>query len=216
MSKKTQAIFENFPWHLVLASSSPRRQELLRYLGLPFTIAVPAIEEKRRLHESPLDYVQRNSREKAQIVYQTLAHDKPWAVIGSDTIGVLDDEVLEKPLDAADAKRMLERMSGRSHKVLTGLAVVFGQGPWASAHGPGPSAGVEQRVIETDVFFKKLTAQEISYYVGTGEPLDKAGSYGIQGIGGFLVEKISGSYSNVVGLPLVELTEILRCLPSPF
>lgn len=206
MSKKTHSVFENFPWHLVLASSSPRRQELLRYLGLPFTTEVPAIEEKRRPDENPLDYVQRNSREKAHIVYQTLPHHQPWAVIGSDTIGVLDDEVLEKPLDTADAERMLARMSGRAHKVLTGLAVVYGS---------GPASAVQQRVIETEVFFKKLTAQEIAYYVGTGEPLDKAGSYGIQGIGGFLVEKISGSYSNVVGLPLVELTEILRCLPAP-
>lgn len=206
MSKATASVFENFPWHLVLASSSPRRQELLRYLGLPFTTQVPAIEEKRRPDETPFAYVQRNSREKAHIIYQSLPHDKPWAVIGSDTIGVLDDEVLEKPLDPEDAKRMLARMSGRAHKVLTGLAVVYGS---------GPSASVQQRVIETEVFFKKLTVQEIAYYVGTGEPLDKAGSYGIQGIGGFLVEKISGSYSNVVGLPLVELTEILRCLPLP-
>jgi septum formation protein len=206
MSKKTQSVLENFPWQLVLASSSPRRQELLRYLGLPFTTRVPDIEEKRRAEETPLDYVQRNSREKAHIIYQNLSHDQPWAVIGSDTIGVLDDEVLEKPLDAKDAQRMLARMSGRSHKVLTGLAVVYGR---------GPGAAVQQRVIETDVFFKQLTAQEIAYYVGTGEPLDKAGSYGIQGIGGFLVERISGSYSNVVGLPLVELTEILRGLPPP-
>jgi septum formation protein len=206
MSKKTQSIFENFPWKLVLASSSPRRQELLRYLGLPFHTQVPAIEEKRRADEAPIDYVQRNSREKAHIIYQGLPHHEPWAVIGSDTIGVLDDEVLEKPLDAEDAKRMLARMSGRSHTVLTGLAVVY---------GAGPGAQVEQRVIETEVFFKNLTSQEIAYYVGTGEPLDKAGSYGIQGIGGFLVERISGSYSNVVGLPLVELTDILRCLPSP-
>lgn len=204
MSKTMQSVFENFPWQLVLASSSPRRQELLRYLGLPFTTRVPDIEEKRRAEETPLDYVQRNSREKAHIIYQSLPHDQPWAVIGSDTIGVLDDEVLEKPLDVKDAQEMLARMSGRAHKVLTGLAVVYGR---------GPGAAVQQRVIETDVFFKKLTAQEIAYYVGTGEPLDKAGSYGIQGIGGFLVERISGSYSNVVGLPLVELTEILRGLP---
>jgi septum formation protein len=206
MSKKMQSIFENFPWQLVLASSSPRRQELLRYLGLPFSTRVPDIEEKRRAEETPLDYVQRNSREKARIIYQNLPHDQAWAVIGSDTIGVLDEEVLEKPLDAKDAQTMLARMSGRSHKVLTGLAVVYGR---------GPEAQVQQRVIETDVFFKQLTAQEIAYYVGTGEPLDKAGSYGIQGIGGFLVERISGSYSNVVGLPLVELTEILRGLPHP-
>jgi septum formation protein len=206
MSKKTQGIFEHFPWQLVLASSSPRRQELLRYLGLPFSTKVPAIEEKQRVDEKPDVYVIRNSREKARIVYQDLPHDQPWAVIGSDTIGVLDDAVLEKPLDAEDAKRMLARMSGRSHTVLTGLAVVYGL---------GSRPQVVERVIETSVFFKKLTPQEIAYYVGTGEPLDKAGSYGIQGIGGFLVERISGSYSNVVGLPLVELTEILRCLPAP-
>lgn len=206
MAKIHNAVLENFPWQLVLASSSPRRQELLRHLGLPFTVAVPSIEEKRRPDEKPWDYVQRNSREKAAIVYQTLTHDRPWAVIGSDTIGVMDDVVLEKPLDPADAKRMLQSMSGRAHKVLTGLAVAFGR---------GSNVSVQQRVVETEVHFKKLTAQEISYYVGTGEPLDKAGSYGIQGIGGFLVERISGSYSNVVGLPLVELTDILKSLPQP-
>lgn len=205
MAKTNRAVFADFPWQLVLASSSPRRQELLHYLGLPFTVSVPAIEEKRRADETPIAYAQRNAREKAAVVFQTQARDQPMAVIGSDTIGVLDETVLEKPLDEADARRMLRSMSGRSHQVLTGLAVVYGQG----------SQDLAQCVVTTEVFFKALTAQEIDYYVGTREPLDKAGSYGIQGIGGFLVEKIQGSYSNVVGLPLVELMEILRCLPNP-
>lgn len=206
MSKTTQSVFENFPYQLVLASSSPRRQELLKYLGLDFSIKVPDIDERQAPGETAQDYVQRNSREKAELIFRSMKASQPLAVIGSDTIGLLGTHVLEKPLDKEDAKRMLRQMSGGTHEVLTGLALVY---------GTALSSYTETRVVTTKVTFKALTEQEISYYVGTGEPLDKAGAYGIQGIGGFLVERVDGSYSNVVGLPLVELVELLRCLPDP-
>lgn len=204
MHKTPSSVFEHFPYRLVLASSSPRRQELIRYLGLPFEVKVPDIEEKHRPEETAAEYVQRNSLEKAEIVFHSLQTEQPTVVIGSDTIGWFQDQVLEKPRDAEDAKHMLTSMSGQTHEVLTGLALVYGQ---------GKSFSSLQRVVSTKVSFKQLTSQEIAYYVATGEPLDKAGSYGIQGIGGFLVERVEGSYSNVVGLPLVELVELLRSLP---
>ncbi len=206
MSKITHSVFENFPYQLVLASSSPRRQELLKYLGLDFSIKVPDIEERQALGETAQDYVQRNSREKAELIFRSMKGSQALAVIGSDTIGLMGTHVLEKPRDNEDAKRMLRQMSGGTHEVLSGLAVVYGSSQFSHT---------ETRVVTTKVTFKALTEQEISYYVGTGEPLDKAGAYGIQGIGGFLVERVEGSYSNVVGLPLVELVELLRCLPDP-
>jgi len=197
---------ENFPLSLILASTSPRRKELLGYLGLPFLVTSPATEEKHRPGESGVDYALRNSMEKAEAVYQSRAdRSKPVIAIGADTIGMLDDKVLEKPSDTADAIRMLTTMSGRSHKVITAVSLV------------GDDQGKIHRdsfSVETLVFFKQLSPAEIAYYVQTKEPMDKAGSYGIQGIGGFLVRSIQGSYSNVVGLPLVELTEALQRWPS--
>jgi septum formation protein len=197
---------ENFSSSLILASTSPRRKELLAYLGLPFSVVSPATEEKHRPGETGLDYAKRNSMEKAEAVY-AMRVDKstPVVAIGADTIGLLDDVVLEKPLDSFDAIRMLTSMSGRSHKVITAVSLV------------GDSQGKVHResfAVETLVYFKELSQAEIGYYVQTKEPLDKAGAYGIQGIGGFLVRSIQGSYSNVVGLPLVELTEALERWPK--
>ncbi len=189
-------IFETFPYELILASSSPRRRELLQHLGLPFTIEVPGIDEQQRKGELPADYVLRNSLEKAIAI----AKSPNRLVIAADTIGVLDGVVLEKPIDAADAQRMLMSMSGRSHEVLTGVTVAL--------HG-SKEARVRSKVVRTVVHFKVLNQREIAHYVGSGEPLDKAGSYGIQGGAGFMVEKISGSFSNVVGLPMAELVSLL-------
>ena len=192
---------ENFSSALILASTSPRRKELLGYLGVPFEVVAPQTEERQRPEEDALAYALRNALEKAEAVYRSRAGREPLITIGADTIGLLDEVVLEKPKDAADAASMLARMSGRSHKVVTAVALV---------------GGYEGKLlrksfsVETLVFFKQLTPQEIAYYVQTKEPMDKAGSYGIQGIGGFLVRSIQGSYSNVVGLPLVELTEALQ------
>jgi septum formation protein len=188
-------------FRLVLASSSPRRQELLQHLGLPFQVMVPATEEKRRPDEPIRDYVQRNAREKALAVLGQLAANEPVLIIGADTVGLLENQLLEKPVDSADAHRMLQQMSARKHEVLTALAVVSSS---------GKNHHVLEQLVTTEVCFKSLSTQEIQYYVSTGEPLDKAGSYGIQGIGGFMVEAIKGSYSNVVGLPLVELIELLK------
>ncbi len=200
-------IFENLGHRLILASSSPRRRELLSHLGYPFSVEVPDIEERRRDGEAAEAYVQRNAREKALAVLAKHPPAEASLVIAADTIGVVDDHILEKPLDPEDAKRMLASMSGRSHDVLTGLVV---------ASGSPKSAHVAEIVVRTSVFFKNLSSREIDFYVGTGEPLDKAGAYGIQGIGGFMVEKIQGSYSNVVGLPLVELIDLLASFtPSP-
>lgn len=197
---------ENFSSSLILASTSPRRKELLAYLGLPFAVVSPATEEKHRPGETGLDYAKRNSMEKAEAVYKMRADKStPVIAIGADTIGLLDETVLEKPLDPADAIRMLTSMSGRSHKVITAVSLV------------GDSQGKvhsESFAVETLVYFKELSQAEIGYYVQTKEPLDKAGAYGIQGIGGFLVRSIQGSYSNVVGLPLVELTEALQRWPK--
>lgn len=203
---QVQSALENFPLNLILASTSPRRKELLGYLGLPFQIVAPHTEEKQRLQESGLEYAKRNSMEKAEAVYRAHqdAHDGKVLAIGADTIGVLDDKVLEKPLNAEDAIRMLSEMSGRAHKVITAVSLVG-----ISKHGEHR----DSFAVETLVHFKKLTLPEIQYYVQTKEPLDKAGAYGIQGIGGFIVRSIEGSYSNVVGLPLVELTEALQRWP---
>ena len=196
---------ENFPLGLILASTSPRRRELLSYLGLPFEVVSPNTEEKHRPGESGVEYAKRNSMEKAEAVYSSRKDQtKPVIAIGADTIGMLDELVLEKPLDPADAVRMLTQMSGRSHKVITAVSLV------------GYDSGrihQDSFAVETLVFFKQLSLAEIAYYVQTKEPLDKAGAYGIQGIGGFLVRSIQGSYSNVVGLPLVEVTEALQRWP---
>ncbi len=197
---------ENFPFSLILASTSPRRKELLAYLGVAFDVVSPSIEEKHRVGEGGMAYAKRNSMEKAELVYQGRSNrSKPVITIGADTIGMLDDLVLEKPVDASDAIRMLTSMSGRSHKVITAVSLVG-----------DIRSGVyrESFAVETLVFFKELSPAEIAYYVQTKEPFDKAGGYGIQGIGGFLVRSIQGSYSNVVGLPLVEVTEALQRWPA--
>lgn len=194
-------IFERLNRRLILASSSPRRRELLSHLGFPFEVLVPSIEEKAKDHETPEQYVQRNAREKALAVLAQDAAPEQILVIGADTIGVMDQAILEKPIDARDAARMLLSMSGRSHEVLTGLAIALGE--------PG-TVKVAEVIVRTRVTFKALTQREIDYYVATGEALDKAGAYGIQGIGGFMVERIEGSYSNVVGLPLVELVSLIE------
>jgi septum formation protein len=203
---RVASALEYFPLNLILASTSSRRRDLLSYLGLPFKIIAPNIEEKPRPGEDGLSYARRNSMEKAEAVYSLHRDENEGKVlaIGADTIGLMDEKILEKPLDADDAVRMLGEMSGRSHKVVTAVSLV-------GSSSLGQHA--DSFVVETLVHFKKLSLTEILYYVQTKEPLDKAGSYGIQGIGGFLVRAIEGSYSNVVGLPLVELSEALQRWP---
>lgn len=180
---------------LYLASASPRRKELLQLLGYPFRIVCPAIEEQRAAGESPADYVQRLAREKAQAGLAMTADQA--VVIGSDTIVVLGEQVLEKPRDFTHARTMLRALSGKRHQVMTAVTVL--------------DCERQQTVlVVTDVWFKSLTEEEIAAYWQSGEPCDKAGSYGIQGIGGRFVARIEGSYHAVVGLPLMETDQLLH------
>ncbi|EOY5382201.1 Maf family protein [Cronobacter dublinensis] len=179
---------------LYLASGSPRRQELLGMLGVSFERLVPGVEEQRAEKEAPQDYVTRLARDKARAGVVLAARDLP--VLGADTIVVLDGDVLEKPRDAAHAAEMLRRLSGQTHQVMTAVALA-------------DSLRVRERLVITRVTFRALTAQDIAAYVESGEPMDKAGAYGIQGLGGCFVRSIEGSYHAVVGLPLVETWELL-------
>lgn len=179
---------------IYLASGSPRRQELLTQLGVVFEKIVPGIEEQRRSGESAQQYVTRLAREKAQAGVKMIHHDLP--VLGADTIVILNGEVLEKPRDAAHAAEMLGKLSGETHQVMTAVALADGR-------------NTLDALVVTDVTFRVLSEHDIAGYVASGEPLDKAGAYGIQGLGGCFVRKINGSYHAVVGLPLVETYELL-------
>ena len=179
---------------LYLASGSPRRQELLTQLGLSFERLVPGIEERRLPQESAGHYVARLAREKAQAGVALASRDLP--VLGADTIVILNGEVLEKPRDAAHAAEMLRMLSGKTHQVMTAVALADKQ-------------LTLDCLVVTEVTFRLLSEQDIASYVASGEPLDKAGAYGIQGLGGCFVRKINGSYHAVVGLPLVGTYELL-------
>ncbi len=178
---------------LILASASPRRKEMLANLGLDFEVRVAEVDEVPLYGESPKEFVLRAAIEKASDI--TAKHPDAW-VLGADTIVVCQGEILGKPKDASEAQRMLMRLAGQMHKVLTGFCLKREQ----------ENISVN-RVIATEVYFSAFTEAIAAAYVATGEPLDKAGAYGIQGRGGVLVEKIDGSYSNVVGLPLTETVE---------
>lgn len=180
---------------LILASASPRRRELLEQIGLDFVVRPSAVEEDNTLPVPPAELVVLQARAKAlDIAGQAKPDD---VVIGADTIVVVDGVVYGKPTDAADAQAMLTSLAGRSHQVITGLAVVAG-------------TVVHTRHVVTTVYFADLTPEQIAAYVATGEPLDKAGAYGIQGRGALLVERIDGCYANVVGLPLQVVADVLR------
>ena len=179
----------------ILASASPRRRKFLEDLGMDFTVHVGDVDETPKPSESPEDFVCRMAFEKADIVSQQ--HHLSW-VLGADTVVVLDGEILGKPADEASARSMLKSLSGRCHGVWTGFCLSSVE-----------NAVAEKQAIKTVVRFSELTDDIINAYVATGEPFDKAGSYGIQGKGGFLVEEIHGSYSNVVGLPLTEVLNVL-------
>lgn len=187
---------------MILASQSPRRIELMREAGYHVSVQPADIDETPRPGEHPLALVERLARAKAAAVAMQAAVDEP--VIAADTIVTIDGEILGKPHDAADARRMLRVLSGRTHQVATGVCIARG------GHRSDPV--VESFVTVTDVSFYPLTDEEIDHYVATGEPMDKAGAYGIQGTGGrMLVRGIRGDYYNVVGLPIAELS---RHLPS--
>jgi len=184
---------------LVLASASPRRSELLRSVGLGFEVVPAGVDESVLPDEAPAAYVARLSAEKARVVAGRLG--SPSIVVAADTTVDLDGRIFEKPVDEADARRMLDLLSGRVHLVHTGVTVV------GSAGGaPGASESI---VVETAVEFVALAPQVVDWYVGTGEPFDKAGAYAIQGAGGALVRRLDGSVTNVIGLPLAETLELI-------
>lgn len=182
--------------NLVLASSSPRRRELLHTAGLSFAIIPSSVEEVRRENEGVDDYVGRLALEKAVEVSGN--HPESW-VVGADTVVCLDDKVLEKPKDRDDAIGMLQSISGRVHTVYTGVALVRGKPQHA-----------ETTVTTSRVRMLHLDRDDVLWYVASGEPMDKAGAYAVQGIGGWFIETIEGSYTNVVGLPLSTLFNMMR------
>jgi len=179
---------------LILASASPRRSELLRNAGIPFEVDPANVPEEPLSGEAPIDYAQRLACAKAQAV---LARHLDALVLGADTVVVVDNHLLEKPQDAEDAKRMLRLLSGRAHQVITGVCLVSSQ--------------TERTEAEmTTVVFNAMSEVEIAEYVATGEPMDKAGAYGIQGIASRWVERIEGDYFNVVGLPVARVYRMLK------
>ncbi len=181
------------PLHVVLASQSPRRRELLTLVGIPHTVRPADIDEAYRAGELPRAHCERLAREKADAV----ASAEPDAlVIGSDTIVVVDGDVLGKPRDEAEAAAMLARLSGRSHTVMTAVAV-----RWRDNE--------QSAVEEVGVTFHPLTAGEIAAYIATREPMDKAGAYGIQGFGATIVERVDGDYFAVMGLPLQRMVRLM-------
>jgi septum formation protein len=187
------------PWlktgrSLCLASASPRRLELLRQVGMEPVVYPTKVDESLRAGEAPLVYVERMAQSKAKA---GLASGEGY-ILGADTIVVLDGAILGKPKDEADAIEMLSRLSGQGHQVITAVALIRAS-----------DGKIQMQTVESQVWFKKNSPQEIAAYVATKEPMDKAGSYGIQGVGAFMVEKIAGSYTAVVGLPLCETLALL-------
>lgn len=186
-------------YRIVLASSSPRRRELLSTLGLGFDVIHPSSDETVLKNETPEDFALRVSAEKASSVSTTLGDGV--VVIGADTIVVVDGEILGKPEDREEASSMLRKLSGKEHHVYTAFSIVRPK-----------NEILHSEIVDTRVRVKTLAASEIEGYIKTGEPMDKAGAYGIQGIGSFMVRGIEGSYSNVVGLPVEELLAALKKL----
>ena len=181
---------------LVLASQSPRREALLSQLGYQFICQPANIDESVFYDEPALNYVVRMAIEKAQVIAQATKPSLNCLILGADTCVVNNGEILAKPIDLADCITILKTLSAKKHQVLTAIAVTNGQ-------------NISHEVIITDVYFKTLTTDEITAYWHTGEPQDKAGAYGIQGIGGQFVRRMEGSYSAVVGLPLYETSQLL-------
>lgn len=183
---------------VILASSSPRRRDLLAALGVAFEVVSPDVDETRRPGEGAIAYVTRLALDKVAAV------ESPSAVlaIAADTTVEVDGQVLEKPVDADDARRMLRSLSGRTHRVHTAMALRF-------------AGRVEREVVTTDVTFVALTPAAIDWYVATGEPMGKAGAYALQGAGGALVDRVDGSVTNVIGLPVAQLLALAARLGRP-
>jgi len=184
---------------LYLASASPRRREILDQLGLEYQLLPQDIDESRLAGESPGDYVCRLAIAKAEAALATVPTSGHCACLGSDTTVVCGNEIFEKPRDEADARRILQCLSGRSHDVLTAVALV------SADHS-------DVRLSRSRVTFRALSEDEISAYWFTGEPADKAGAYGIQGLGAMFIKEIKGSYSSIMGLPVLETVELLSAV----
>jgi septum formation protein len=193
-SKISPLSFTIFTMPLILASSSPRRHELLRAAEIPFTVRVSNINEDLNPGESAREYTERLAFEKAETIWKT-APDS--FVLGADTTVVVDEHILAKPLDADDARRMLRLISGRAHQVITGVCLL----------GPGVR---DVRSENTKVFVSEIPESEIEFYVAHGEPVDRAGAYAIQGIASRWIPRIEGCYFNVVGLPVPLVYLMLR------
>ena len=180
----------------ILASASPRRIELLQLLGLSFEVMPSLVDEGFIKGEMPREHVLRLSREKIQAAYAS--HPDAW-VMGADTIVIINSEVLGKPRTREEAGEMLGKLSGQVHRVFTGFTVAR------------RSAGIEiSDAIESSVRFRDITADEMTWYIGSPEPYDKAGGYAVQGMGAFFIKEIHGSYTNVMGLPLCEVVDVLK------
>jgi septum formation protein len=183
---------------IILASESTRRVDILRTLGVSFAIIPPDIDESRKKDEPPKEYVLRVSHEKA---HKVGSHFPEKWVIAADTVVVYKNKILGKPMNEKEAFNMLKTLSGKWHKVITGFCVL------------NLSKNITYRdAVETKVFVRDLYDEEIKRYIKTSEPLDKAGSYAVQGRGGYMVKEIKGSYTNVVGLPICEIAEALLSL----
>jgi len=184
---------------LFLASGSPRRRELLTQIGVPFQVVSASIDETPLPDECPAAYVERLARAKARAGREHLlgaSVSAPFCVLGADTAVVLDDQILGKPVDEADALSMLMALSGREHEVLTAIAILAAE-------------RCETRVVRSRVSFRTISQQEAARYWASGEPQDKAGGYAIQGLAAVFVAGLNGSYSGVVGLPVCETAELL-------
>jgi septum formation protein len=206
---------------LVLASASPRRQELLRNAGISFAVQPADIDETPRTGETPRDCAERLAREKALAVFQDRSRD---CVLGADTIVVVDETILGKPSDADDATRMLRLLSGRTHQVITGVCMVApsASGRTSVAGQVGAREAAHNQELRTEnqelrtasettlVAMSELSDADIREYIATGEPMDKAGAYAIQGIASRWIPRIEGDYSNVVGLPVALVYRMLR------
>ena len=210
---------------LVLASASPRRQELLRNAGISFTLQAANVDETPLAGELPRECAERLAREKALAIWRIGPQD---SVLGADTIVVVDETILGKPVDAGDAARMLRLLSGRVHRVITGVCLVraVGSGQWPVVSEAAPGAAqlreTPYEILRTGnrelrtasettlVTMSDMSGDEIRDYVATGEPMDKAGAYAIQGIASRWIPRIEGDYSNVVGLPVALVYRMLR------
>ena len=185
---------------LILASASPRRVDILNQIGVRFSVAPADINESQLINESSAEFVCRLASQKAKTGYNSQIGSQ--SVLGADTLVLCDEQIFGKPKDYADSKRMLSQLSGRAHKVISAVAI---------------NNGVESAVLmsETSVIFRIISEQEFLNYWSTGEPVGKAGSYAIQGLGSIFVESIQGSYSGVVGLPIAETCRLLRHFKVP-